>query len=123
MRIGVGQRRARLGRRHLLAAKAATASEVARAMVALHATDPATVHLAVAARQRVADLPAVERALYEDRVLVRMLGMRRTMFVVASELVPVVQEACTRDVAARLRRGLVQHLEQSGKTGAWLSEV
>jgi hypothetical protein len=123
MRIGIGQRRARLGVRHLLAAKAAAAGEVAEAMVALHATDPATVHLAIAARQRVPDILGVENALYEDRVLVRMLGMRRTMFVVRSGLVPVVQEACTRDVAARLRSRLEQHLAEVGKTGAWLAEV
>jgi hypothetical protein len=123
MKIGIGQRRARLGVRHLLAARAAAVEEVAEAMVALHATDPATVHLAIAARQRVPDIPGVENALYEDKVLVRMLGMRRTVFVVRSGLVPVVQEACTRDVAVRLRRGLVQHLAEVGKTAAWLSEV
>jgi hypothetical protein len=123
MRIGIGQRRARLGVRHLLAAKAATAGEVAEALVAVHATDPATVHLAIAARQRVPDVLGVESALYEDKVLVRMLGMRRTMFVVRSPLVPVVQEACTRDVATRLRRGLVQHLADAGKSAQWLSEV
>jgi DNA glycosylase AlkZ-like len=123
MNIGIEQRRARLGARHLLAAKAAVVGEVAEAMVALHATDPATVHLAVAARQRVPDVPGVERALYEDKVVVRMLGMRRTMFVVAAEMMPVIEQACTRDVAARLRRGLVQHLAEGGLTGAWLSEV
>ncbi|MET0235187.1 MAG: winged helix DNA-binding domain-containing protein [Kibdelosporangium sp.] len=121
--IGIGQRRARLGTRHLLAAKAATAGEVADGLVALHATDPATVHLAVAARQRVPDIPGVEHALYDDRVLVRMLGMRRTMFVVRAGLVPVVQEACTRDVAARLRSRLELHLAEVGKTGAWLADV
>jgi hypothetical protein len=123
MRIGIEQRRARLGLRHLLAAKAGAVGQVAEALVALHATDPATVHLAVAARQRVPDVRAVERALYDDRVLVRMLGMRRTMFVVRSELVPVVQEACTRDVAARERRNLVQALEEAGWSAAWLAEV
>jgi hypothetical protein len=123
MKIGIGQRRARLGVRHVLAAKAAASGDVAEAMVALHATDPATVHLAIAARQRVPDILGVERALYEDKVLVRMLGMRRTMFVVRSPLVPVIQEACTRDVATRLRRGLVQHLAEAGKSAEWLSEV
>ncbi|WP_132116441.1 winged helix DNA-binding domain-containing protein [Actinocrispum wychmicini] len=129
MRIDVRQRRARLGVRHLLAAKAqavepvAAVESIADGLVALHATDPATVHLSVAARSRVPDVTGVERALYEDRVLVRMLGMRRTMFVVRSGLVPVVQEACTRDVAARERRGLVQALAEAGRTAAWLSDV
>ena len=38
---------------------------------------------------------ALERALYDDRRLVRTLCMRRTMFVVPLDLVPVVQAACT----------------------------
>jgi Winged helix DNA-binding domain len=123
MRIGIEQRRARLGWRHLLAARAQAVEQVADAMVALHATDPATVHLAVAARQRVPDVAGVECALYDDRILVRMLGMRRTMFVVRSELVPVIQEACTRDVAVRERRSLVQALTAAGWSADWLSEV
>ncbi|MCE7003983.1 winged helix DNA-binding domain-containing protein [Kibdelosporangium philippinense] len=121
--MGISQRRARLGRRHLLAATGATAVDVAEAMVALHATDPATVYLSIVARQRVADGLGIERALYEDRTVVRMLGMRRTVFVVPADLVAVVQEACSRDVAARLRRGLVQHIAEVDKTGEWLSEV
>ncbi|MEV4313329.1 winged helix DNA-binding domain-containing protein [Actinocrispum sp. NPDC049592] len=123
MRIGIEQRRARLGLRHLLAVQAGTVQQVAEALVALHATDAATVYLAVAARQQAPEVSGVERALYDDRVVVRMLGMRRTMFVVESHLVPVIQEACTRDVAARLRRDLVKHLAEVGRDGAWLSEV
>ncbi|MEA2669874.1 MAG: hypothetical protein QOG45_94, partial [Chloroflexota bacterium] len=87
-RIGTGERRARLARRHHLAptARASGPVEVANGLVALHATDPATVFLAAAARMRIPDTGAVERALYEDRALVRMLGMRRTMFVVPRDL-------------------------------------
>ncbi|MGO4758476.1 winged helix DNA-binding domain-containing protein, partial [Streptomyces sp. 2MCAF27] len=46
-RITPAQRRARLGRRHLLApsARAARVEAVADAVVGLHATDPATVYL------------------------------------------------------------------------------
>lgn len=109
-RIGVVERRARLGVRHLLAAPAAWPEDVADAVVALHATDPATVHLAVAARQAEPSTTSVERALYDDRSLVRMLGMRRTMFVVPREVVPVVQAACTTDIARRQRNLLVRHL-------------
>ncbi len=49
--IGVEERRAGLGRRHRLATscQAADPTEAAAAMVVLHATDPATVHLSVAA--------------------------------------------------------------------------
>ncbi|HEX2504197.1 MAG TPA: crosslink repair DNA glycosylase YcaQ family protein, partial [Miltoncostaeaceae bacterium] len=86
-RLDVEERRARVGTRHRLAGRpAAGPVEVARDLVALHATDPATVHLSAAARVREPDVAAVERALYEDRSLIRMLGMRRTMFVVPDEL-------------------------------------
>jgi hypothetical protein len=126
--IGVGERRARLGLRHRLAAaaRADRAVEVARGVVALHGTDPASVFLAAAARMRAAEVAAIERELYEERVLIRILGMRRTMFVVPDELAPIVQAACTRAIAARQRRLLLQLLEQNGiasDPAGWLEEV
>ena len=108
--MDIEERRARLGRRHRLASETAAPSpvEVARDLVALHATDPASVHLSAAARMRTPD-PAARSAsaLYDERTLLRMLGMRRTMFVMPVELVPVVQAACTRAIAERERRRLV----------------
>jgi Winged helix DNA-binding domain len=122
------ERRARLGRRHALAPGAAAPDVVAltEAIVVLHATDAGSVFLA--ARARVDGLvPAdVERALYDDRALVRMLGMRRTVFVVPVDLVPVVHAACTRAVAIRERRRLVGQIEGAGVAedgAAWLDEV
>ena len=52
--IDIAERRARLARRHHLApsARAASAADVARGMVALHATDPATVYLSIFARAK-----------------------------------------------------------------------
>ncbi|MGW5121540.1 DNA glycosylase AlkZ-like family protein [Streptomyces noursei] len=109
-RIDAAQRRARLARRHLLAPehRAATAEETADAVVALHASDPATVHLAACARLRAPDRTEVERALYDDRSLVRMLCMRRTLFALGTELAPVIASAAARPIAARERRGLVK---------------
>ncbi|MGH3648378.1 MAG: DNA glycosylase AlkZ-like family protein, partial [Micromonosporaceae bacterium] len=96
--IDVAERRARLLRRHLLAPdeRAADPAEAAAGVVVLHATDPASVYLQALARMREPDVAAVERALYDDRTLVRMLGMRRTMFVAPVGLAPVVQAAATR---------------------------
>jgi DNA glycosylase AlkZ-like len=106
--IGVEERRARLGLRHHLATAARTgAVEAARDLVGLHATDPSTVYLAARARMAVPEVAAVERALYDDRTLVRILGMRRTMFVEPVELMPVVQAACTQAIAVQERRRLV----------------
>ncbi|MFN2609085.1 MAG: winged helix DNA-binding domain-containing protein [Acidimicrobiales bacterium] len=114
--VSDGDRRALVGTRHRLAppARAAGAVEVAAALVGLHATDAASVYLSVAARSRHPELAAVDTALYDDRTLVRVLGMRRTMFVVPAELAPVVHGACTVAIAARERRHLVRQLEQAG---------
>jgi Winged helix DNA-binding domain len=114
-RIGVEERRARLGVRHHLAAKARTdVVEAASDLVGLHGTDPASVHLAARARMAVPEVAAVERALYEDRALVRVLGMRRTMWIVPVELMPVVQAACTDAIAVQQRKLLVDMVARAG---------
>jgi len=125
-RISVDQRRARLGVRHQLAARSAGRSpaELAADLVVLHATDPSTVYLSLAARA--ADLtPAdVGAAIYDDRTLIRMLGMRRTMFVVPTPTAPVVQHSSSGAVAARLRRALVKDLAPVvTDPDGWLTEV
>jgi hypothetical protein len=115
-RIEAEQRRARLVRRHRLGAayRANDVVEAVRSVVALHSTDPATVFLSAWARTS-GFLPAdLERALYVERSLVRMLGMRRTLFVVQRELVPVVDAACTQAVAAQERRKLERFVAESG---------
>ena len=127
-RIAVEERRARLAIRHRLTstARAEGAREVARDVVALHATDPASVFLAAFARMRSPASADVERALYDERTLVRMLGMRRTVFVVPVELAPVVQSACTRAIAVKERRKLVGFIEDSRiakDAGRWLRKV
>jgi Winged helix DNA-binding domain len=125
-RISVEQRRARLARRHHLAreATASTPEQVARSVVAVHATDPATVHISIAARLGFPPVSVTEEALYERRTLIRMLGMRRTMFVVPVEFAAVVQAAATVVIADRQRRLLLSHLGQAGGyDDAWLAEV
>jgi winged helix DNA-binding protein len=126
--IDDAQRRVRLGRRHHLAAstRAATPLDAVRGMVALHGTDPATVYLSLFARLQHASVADVERALYDDRVLLRMLGMRRTMFVVSVDFAPVVQAACTRAIAIQERRRTLQLFGQAGMDGdidAWMKSV
>lgn len=105
-------RRARLGRRHLLATTVDTVEEVADALVGLHATDPATVFLSVCARLTTPSVAAVEKAFYERQTLVRLLCMRRTMFAVATTLAPVVDAAAAREIAARERAGLLKYLAE-----------
>ena len=124
-KVTAAQRRARLVARHKIAGPAESVAAAAEAMIALHATDPVTVYLSAWARTE-CTAGDVEGALYETRGLVRMLGMRRTMFVLPAPLVPVVQAACTDDVARRLRRQLERDLERLGgiaDAGAWLRDV
>lgn len=126
-RIPDSERRARLSLRHGLAAPVPSAdpTDVAEALVALHATDPCTVYLSVLARMAV-DPDTITEALHERRTMVRMLGMRRTVFVVPRALAPVVQSACSRAVAATERRRLVKQLEDAGvapDAAGWLRDV
>ncbi|MFD3615733.1 winged helix DNA-binding domain-containing protein [Streptomyces sp. NPDC058676] len=126
--IGVAERRARLALRHRLAgaARAGSPEEVARSLVALHGSDPATVYLAVGAR--LADpartVPETGRALYEDRALVRMHGMRHTVFVFPTDLTAVVHASTGLTVAARERAALLKDMAAAGAPdAAWLKEV
>jgi hypothetical protein len=126
--IGVEERRARLGVRHHLApaARVDSAVEAAAGVVALHGTDPASVFLAAWARMRAAEAATIERTLYEERTLLRILGMRRTMFVVPAGLAPIVQASCARAIAAQQRRLLLRLLDQAGiaeDPAGWLKEV
>lgn len=126
-RVGEQQRRARLGVRHGLAGcAAASVTEAAEAVLALHATDPASVFLSARARTPGATVEAVEHELYVQRSVVRMLGMRRTVFVTPTSLAPVVHAAATRAVAVKERAKLLTFVERTGFTDAperWLHDV
>ncbi|MDQ1428066.1 MAG: hypothetical protein QOK39_1542 [Acidimicrobiaceae bacterium] len=121
------ERLARLALRHHLApaARAGTTLEVARSLVAVHSTDPASVVLGCMARTG-GDVASVEQALYEDRSVVRMLGMRRTVFVVPTADIGIIHAACTRAIAIQQRRNLIQVIEEAGIAtdgGGWLERV
>ncbi|MEU3015483.1 winged helix DNA-binding domain-containing protein [Nocardia asteroides] len=127
--IDTAQRRARLATRHRLAPSTRSADpvEIARSMVVLHATDPATVYLSVGARGAGLTPGDMERALYDERSLVRLLAMRRTMFVAPTELVPVLQSSCCDALAIKQRKAYGRYIELAGVVEgdiqAWLSEV
>ncbi|MFG2319929.1 winged helix DNA-binding domain-containing protein [Streptomyces tendae] len=130
-RIDAAERRARLGVRHRLAvaARAKNPVEVAGDLVVLHSTDPSSVYVATWARTNDGSVRDVEHALYEDRTLIRLLGMRRTVFVTTLDTAPVMQAACSQAVAARERRKLLGFLAESGVADdqegvrTWLAET
>jgi DNA-binding transcriptional ArsR family regulator len=109
-------RRRRLGRRHRLATGARADDPVAAAdaVVALHGTDATSVVVAAWARMARPDLASVERALVEERRLVRVLAMRRTLFVAPVATASVLLAAASRDVAARERRKLLALVAAAG---------
>ena len=126
--ISADERRARLFVRHRLdpAARSDDPLEVARSLVCLHATDAVTVYLAIQARSDRVVPADVEGALYDDRSLVRLLAMRRTLWAVPRELLPVVFAAATKAVAATQRRRLEGFVRDSGvstRPGAWITRA
>ncbi len=110
------QRRVRLVTRHRLAPAHRTDDVVAitDGLVGLHSTDPVTVYLSAAQRMAAPDLGAVDRALYEDRTLLRHHAMRRTLWVFGRGNARLAHHAATVDVAAVQRRKLFAQLTAGG---------
>jgi hypothetical protein len=125
-RVTVAERRARLGVRHGLApgAQAGRPAAVAERVVAVHGTDPASVYVGILARMAGGSLADVEKALYADRSLVRVLAMRRTVFATTPKLAAVALAGAGRVVATRERRRLLTLLQNAGVPGdleAWVT--
>ncbi len=123
------ERRARLARRHAVHPRHRVPDTLAatRAMTVLHATDASSVHLSVQARteESVVD---VERALYEERTVVKQLAMRRTLFVFPRDLLPAALGSASARVAAEQRRLVARDVEQYGiaplgEGAAWLEQA
>ena len=112
-------RRASIVRRHHLGAPhhASGPGEVIASLGALHSSDPATVYLSIVARCPSATLADIDAALYEGDHL-RILGMRRTMFVVPVDDVAAIHASSTRKIAAAENARLVAFLDDNDIGGA-----
>ena len=118
------ERRARLAVRHGLATPLADTALAARATVCLHATEPASVHLAAWARSG-ASRDEVDTALYDERSVVKQLAMRRTVFAFPRELLPAAWGSASARVAGQQVRRLATEMEGAGVTrdgAAWVDE-
>jgi Winged helix DNA-binding domain len=127
-RIEVAERRARLARRHRVspAHRAGDVVEAARSLVCYHATDPATVFLSAWARVDGMSRSDLEKALYDDRSLVKHLAMRRTLFVFPRETLPAAQAGASNRVADVERRRVIADVEKVGlfaDGASWLADA
>ncbi|MBC2933440.1 winged helix DNA-binding domain-containing protein [Nocardioides sp. zg-1228] len=115
-RISDAERRSRIAVRHALAParRLDHVETVTRTMTALHATEAATVHLAVAARSEGVTPADVDAALYDHRSVVKQLAMRRTLFVFPRELLPAAWGSASARVAASERRRIAKAIAAGG---------
>ena len=110
----VDERRARLARRHFLSEGAASLDGVTADLVGLHATDPATPHLSLWARLPSFTVEDLDAALYQRHTLVKHLAMRRTLWIVRTADLPLVQSGASDRVADIERRKLVADAHKAG---------
>ncbi len=110
------ERRRRLAVRHALAGAARRDGPVAaaRSVVALHGTDPASIVLSARARCASMSADDVGAALHERRELIRVMAMRRTIWVVPADLVAAAVAGPGARVAGTERKRLVADVETHG---------
>ncbi len=120
------QRRQRLGIRHHLARPAGDPVEVAAALVGLHSSDPTSVYLSARARLDQFAVADLERLLYDSRQLVRVVGMRKTLWVVPVARGATITKLFADRNSAPERRRLDRILRDQGITAdpdRWLDRV
>ncbi|MBL0747428.1 winged helix DNA-binding domain-containing protein [Nocardioides baculatus] len=123
--VSDAERRHRIATRHALAPahRLDSVEAVTRAMTVLHATEAATVHLAVAARAEGLGPDDVDTALYDDREVVKQLAMRRTLFVFPRDLLPAAWGSASARVATSERKRIAKAIAGAGIAAdgeAWL---
>ncbi|HEX9258182.1 MAG TPA: winged helix DNA-binding domain-containing protein [Acidimicrobiales bacterium] len=115
-RITIGERRARLARRHRLVPSTRTddVAAIADSVVALHSSDPVSVVLSALARMRHPSIAAVEAALYDERSVIRFHAMRRTLWVATPEVARMAHASSTTKLLGPEHRKFVKLLADNG---------
>lgn len=122
------ERRVRLAQRHALSPghRVGSVAAATRAMTVLHATEPASVHLACWARVDDVTVDDVDRALRTDRDVVKQLAMRRTLFVFPRDLLPAAWGSAAARTARTERMTTAKAVVQAGLAAdgeAWLARA
>ncbi|WP_433956046.1 winged helix DNA-binding domain-containing protein [Janibacter indicus] len=123
--VGDAERRVRLATRQALHPDhhAPDVVGAARSVVCLHATEAATVHLAVGARTTGVTPFDVDAALYDDRSIVKQLAMRRTLFAFPRDLLPAALAVARERIAPEQHRLIARDATRHGIAddgAAWL---
>ncbi|MGE2817573.1 winged helix DNA-binding domain-containing protein [Mycobacterium heidelbergense] len=121
------ERRNRLARRHFLVpTDPQPVTRIIAGLVALHATDPATPYLSLWARSPGFATADLDAELYEKRSALRHLAMRRTLWLVNSDDLAMIQSAASDRVADNERRRLAADVRKAGLAAdgdRWLEEA
>ncbi|MFN8519546.1 MAG: winged helix DNA-binding domain-containing protein [Chloroflexota bacterium] len=114
--VSTAQRRARVAQRHAIApgTQVGTLAEAADLMTALHGTDNTSVYLQAQARLRDSSIASIGGDLYDQPTVLRLLAMRRTLFVVPLSEVATLHHAASLDIAAKERASNLRMFEAGG---------
>ncbi|WP_323792920.1 winged helix DNA-binding domain-containing protein [Nocardioides sp.] len=116
LHVSDAERRTRLAQRHALAPshRAEGVRAATEAMTVLHATEPATVYLSCWSRVEGLTVADVDRALYDERGVVKQLAMRRTLFVFPRDLLPAAWGSASARVAEAELKRMAKDVEKVG---------
>ncbi|MGI9528204.1 MAG: winged helix DNA-binding domain-containing protein [Acidimicrobiia bacterium] len=82
----------------------------------LHSSDPATVYLSAGVRMRDPSTDAVERALYDERTVLRLHGFRNTLWVMTKAMASAMFWSTSINLAATQTKRLVGLVEANDVT-------
>lgn len=127
--VDVARRRALLVERQLLDSTGRagrSVDDVAGALGLLHSTDPSVPYLSLHARSDVA-VGDVAAALYDERSLVRITTLRRTVFAMPRDVAAYAVGSFNPELVTKLRRQLILWLQSSsdvdGDANAFLADL
>jgi winged helix DNA-binding protein len=111
----IAERRNRLARRHFLSVTdPQPVTQIIAGLVGLHATDPATPYLSLWARSSGFVTGDLDMELYQKRSALRHLAMRRTLWLVKTDDLAMIQSAASDRVAHNERRRLTTDVRKAG---------
>ena len=128
LRVSNEQRQLRLSIRHRLSRDCASddPETIAKDLVAVHSSDPATVYLSIAARLVAPTVESIAKAINADRSLVRHHAMRRTIWVMTNQVARWAHASATAKIAKKSRQQIIKAFSECPEIGngeKWLDQA